>query len=179
MLVSLGLSFMETDMFTYKWVGLHNYTQLLSFDTTLSLFWKSLFNTAYYVFLSIPLTMSVGFGIAMLLNQAIRGRGPYRMIYYLPAVIPGIAVSMLWLWLFNTEFGLINWFLSWFGIEKVRWLQDPDIAKLALVIMSIWGAGANMLIFLAGLQSIPTQLYGRRPLTARGCGGVSAASPCR
>jgi multiple sugar transport system permease protein len=65
---------------------------------------------------------------------------------------------MLWL-LFNTEFGLINWFLSWFGIEKVRWLQDPDIATLALVIMSIWGAGANMLIFLAGLQSIPTQLY--------------------
>jgi multiple sugar transport system permease protein len=159
MLASLGLSFMETDMFTYKWVGLRNYTQLLSFDTTRSLFWKSLFNTAYYVFLSIPLTMTVGFSIAMLLNQSIRGRGAYRITYYLPAVIPGIAVSMLWLWLFNTEFGLINWILSWFGIGKVAWLQDPDVSKLALVIMSIWGAGANMLIFLAGLQSIPTQLY--------------------
>jgi multiple sugar transport system permease protein len=159
MAVSLGLSFMETDMLTAKWVGLRNYVNLLSTDTTRSLFWTSLYNTAFYVFLSIPLTMTAGFTLAMLLNQKIRGRSAYRIIYYLPAVIPGIAVSLLWLWLFNPEFGLLNWFLSWFGIDKVRWLTDPDLAKPSLVLMSIWGAGANMLIFLAGLQGIPTELY--------------------
>jgi multiple sugar transport system permease protein len=159
MAVSLGLSFLETDMLTAKWVGLRNYINLFSTDTTRSLFWTSLYNTAFYVFLSIPLTMTAGFMLAMLLNQKIRGRSAYRIIYYLPAVIPGIAVSLLWLWLFNPEFGLLNWFLSWFGIEKVRWLTDPDLAKPSLVLMSIWGAGANMLIFLAGLQGIPTELY--------------------
>jgi multiple sugar transport system permease protein len=159
MLWSLGLSFFESDMLTSKFVGLRNYTTLFSTDTTRSLFWTSLYNTTYYVLLSIPLTMAAGFMLAMLLNQKIRGVGFYRIIYYLPSVIPAIAVSLLWLWLFNPEFGLLNWFLSWFGIDKLRWLTDPQLAKPSLVLMSIWGAGGNMLIFLAGLQGIPTELY--------------------
>ncbi len=159
MLTSLGLSFTETDLFTIKFVGLDNYTRLLSPDKTRSLFWTALYNTAYYVFLSIPLNIGVGFFIAILLNQNISGRSSYRVIYYLPAVIPAIATSLLWLWLFQPEFGLINWFLSLVGVEGLRWLFDPRTAKLALVIMSVWGAGANMLIFLAGLQGIPTELY--------------------
>ncbi len=159
MLVSLGLSFAETDLFTIKFVGFGNYTRLFSTDVTISLFWKALYNTAYYVFLSIPLTMGVGFAIALLLNQNIRGQSFYRIIYYLPAVIPGVAVSVLWLWLFEPEFGLINWFLSLAGIKGLRWLYDTKTAKLSLVIMRLWGAGSNMLIFLAGLQGIPTHLY--------------------
>jgi multiple sugar transport system permease protein len=159
MLVSLGLSFTQTDMFTIKFVGLDNYIRLLSFNSTKSLLWTSLYNTAYYVFLSIPLTMTAGFSVAILLNQGIRGRSFYRLMYYLPAVIPGIAVSLLWLWMFHPDFGIINWVLSLFGIPGVRWLFDTETAKPALIIMSVWGAGANMLIFLAGLQGIPTELY--------------------
>jgi len=159
MLTSLGLSLTETDMLTWKFVGIENYKRLFSTDVTISLFWKALYNTAYYVFFSIPLMMVVGFSIALLLNQNIRGQSFYRVVYYLPAVIPGIAVSLLWLWLFQPEFGIINWFLSLVGIPGPRWLYDPKTAKLALVIMSVWGAGGNMLIFLAGLQGIPTQLY--------------------
>ena len=159
MLISLGLSFTETDMFTIKFVGLDNYIRLLSLNSTKSLLWTSLYNTAYFVFMSIPLTMIVGFCIAILLNQKIRGRVAYRVLYYLPAVIPGIAVSLLWLWLFHPDFGVINWLLSLFGIHGLRWLFDTETAKPALVIMSVWGAGANMLIFLAGLQGIPTELY--------------------
>jgi multiple sugar transport system permease protein len=111
------------------------------------------------VFLSIPLTMIVGFVIALLLNQNIRGQSVYRILYYLPSVIPGIASALLWLWLFNPEFGIINWLLSLVGIAGPRWLYDTETAKLALVIMSLWTAGGNMLVFLAGLQGIPTQLY--------------------
>jgi multiple sugar transport system permease protein len=159
MLTSLGLSFTETDLFTSEFVGLANYERLLSTDVTISLFWKAVYNTAYYVFLSIPLTMIVGFVIALLLNQNIRGQSVYRILYYLPSVIPGIASALLWLWLFNPEFGVINWLLSLVGIAGPRWLYDTETAKLALVIMSLWGAGGNMLVFLAGLQGIPTQLY--------------------
>ncbi|MBX3010094.1 MAG: sugar ABC transporter permease [Caldilineaceae bacterium] len=159
MLASFALSFFETNMFSWKFVGLSNYTTMVSFDTTRSLFWKSLYNTAYYVAFSIPLTIGAGFMIALLLNQDIRGRSAYRIIYYLPSIIPGIAASMVWLYLFQPEFGVINWLLSLVGIEGVRWLFDTRTAKLVFVIMSVWGAGGNMLIFLAGLQGIPTELY--------------------
>lgn len=159
MIASFGLSFFETNMFSWKYVGLDNYTTLFSLDSTRSLFWKSLYNTGYYVVLSIPLTIGAGFFIALLLNQELRWRSAYRVIYYLPSIIPGIAASMVWLYLFQPEFGIINWLLSLVGIEGVRWLFDTRTAKLVFVIMSVWGAGGNMLIFLAGLQGIPTELY--------------------
>jgi multiple sugar transport system permease protein len=159
MIASFGLSFFETNMFSWEWVGLKNYTTLISTDVTRSLFWKSLYNTAYYVVLSIPLTMVVGFFTALLLNQPMRGRSIYRVIYYLPSIIPGIAASIVWLYLFQPEFGVVNWLLSLVGVEGIRWLYDTRTAKLVFVLMSIWGAGGNMLIFLAGLQGIPTELY--------------------
>jgi len=159
MVASLGLSFFETNMFSSKFVGLANFETMLSTDQTRSLFWRSLYNTAYYVVFSIPLTIGVGFFVAMLLNQKIRGLSLYRMLYYLPAIIPSIAASMVWLYLFQPEFGIVNWVLSVVGIEGKRWLLDPKLAKLVFVIMSVWGAGGNMLVFLAGLQGIPTELY--------------------
>jgi len=107
----------------------------------------------------IGLLQALGFGIALLLNQEIRGRSFYRVIYYLPSIIPGIAASMVWLYLFQPEFGVINWVLGLVGIEGPRWLYDTETAKMVFVIMSLWGAGGNMLIFLAGLQGIPTELY--------------------
>ena len=159
MIASLGLSFFDTNMFSFKFVGLKNYATLFSLDQTRSLFWKSLYNTAYYVFFSIPLTIGVGFLIAVLLNQNIRGQSVYRILYYLPSIIPGIAASMVWLYLFQPEFGVINYLLSLVGIEGPRWLLDPRTAKMVFVVMSVWGAGGNMLVFLAGLQGIPTELY--------------------
>lgn len=158
-LASFGLSFFETDMFTIHFAGLANYRALLSTDVTVSLFWTALFNTSYYVFFSIPLAMVVGLGIALLLNQNILGQPIFRVLYYLPSVIPAVAVSLLWLWLFNPEFGILNWLLSLVRLPGLRWLMDPKTARLALVLMSLWGAGGNMLIFLAGLQGIPTELY--------------------
>ncbi len=159
LLATLGLSFFDTDMLTSSFVGLNNYRTLFSFDVTRSLFWTALYNTAFYVVLSIPLRISIGFFIAVLLNQNTRGQSFYRIVYYLPSVLPAIAVSLLWLWLFDAQFGLINWFLSLFGIEGVAWLYETHTAKPALIIMSLWAAGENMLVFLAGLQGIPTQLY--------------------
>lgn len=159
MLASLGMSLLKTDMFTWEFTGLENYTRLFSFDETRSLFWRSLYNTAYYVFFSVPLKMAVGFFIALLLNQNIRGQSFHRIIYYLPSVIPTFAAAIMWFYLFNPEYGVINWFLSLIGIKPLRWLFDTRTAKLVFVIMSVWTAGGNMLIFLAGLQGIPTELY--------------------
>jgi multiple sugar transport system permease protein len=107
----------------------------------------------------VPLSITIGFTIALLVNQEIAGRSAYRVIYYLPAIIPSVAAAMVWLYLFEPEFGVINWVLEQVGIEGLRWLNDPRTAKLVFVIISLWGAGGNMLIFLAGLQGVPTQLY--------------------
>jgi len=160
MLVSLYLSFTETNMLNiFKHVGLRNYVDLFSFDKVRSLFWISLYNTCYYVFLSVPLELAVGFMIAVLLNQNIKGRGLLRTVYYLPSVIPGIAVSLLWIMLFRGQSGVFNSVLALFGIQGPAWLYSEVWSKPALVIMSLWGAGGPMLILLAGLQSIPTELY--------------------
>lgn len=160
MLVSLYLSFTETNMLNiFKHVGLRNYADLFSFSRVRSLFWISLYNTCYYVFLSVPLGLIVGFMIAVLLNQKIRGRGLLRTVYYLPSVIPGIAVSLLWIMLFRGQSGVFNSVLALFGIQGPAWLYSEIWSKPALVIMSLWSAGGPMLILLAGLQSIPTELY--------------------
>jgi len=159
MAASLVLSFTETDMLTLRWVGLDNFKMLFSADKTRSLFWVSLYNTGYYVLLSIPFVMVTGFLLAVLLNQNVRGQTTYRNIYYLPSVLPSIAVSLLWLWLFHRDFGILNYLLSLVGIKGPAWLFSVHWAKPALLIMSVWGAGGNMLIFLGGLQAIPTQLY--------------------
>ena len=160
MLAALYLSFTETNMLNiFKHVGLRNYAELFSFDRVRSLFWTSLYNTSYFVFLSVPLGLVVGFMIAVLLNQNIKGRGLLRTVYYLPSVIPGIAVSLLWIMLFRGQSGVFNSVLAIFGIQGPAWLYSETWSKPALVIMSLWSAGGPMLILLAGLQSIPTELY--------------------
>jgi multiple sugar transport system permease protein len=156
MLFSFGLSFFESDLLvkTY-WVGLQNYRELFADP----LFWHSIQVTATYAFTSVPLSVITAMLIALLLNQKIPGLGIWRTIYYLPTVISGVAVSILWLQIFNPRAGMINNFLGIFGIQGPKWLFDSHWAMPALVLMSLWSVGANVLLYLAGMQGIPTAFY--------------------
>ena len=160
MLYSLYLSFCEANMISPpSFVGLQNYVSLFSANQLRSLFWKSFFNTSYYVFFSVPLSVALGFGMAVLLNEKMTGRGFFRTAFYLPSILPHVAAAMLWLWVFHREFGILNAVLRVIGIEGPPWLTSTTWAKPALVLMSLWGAGGNILVFLAGLQGVPTDLY--------------------
>jgi len=138
------------------WVGLENYRILVSEDPV---FWRALFNTFYMVIFALPITLTFSLFLSILLNMKVRGQPIYRTILYLPSIAPVIAVSVLWLWLLNPEYGLINRTLHFMGINMVGWLIDPKLAKPALIIMGMWQVGGSVLIFLAGLQEVPTHLY--------------------
>jgi multiple sugar transport system permease protein len=139
-----------------EWVGLKNFNKLFTGD---DLFWKSLWNTFYYVALGVPLRIVFAFALATLLNQQIRGRLFYRVAYYMPSIIPGVASAVLWIILLNPRLGLINLVLSLFGIDGPNWLGSPDWSKPAMILMSLWGVGGSMVLYLAGLQGIPESLY--------------------
>jgi multiple sugar transport system permease protein len=139
-----------------RWVGLENYRELLTDDPV---FYTTLFNTAYMAVFTIPLSIIIAMGLAMLLNLKIRGLSIYRTIFYLPTIVPFVASSLLWLWIFNPQYGLINTALWYVGIQGPGWLGDPVWAKPALVIMLLWGVGNWMIIYLAGLQDVPQELY--------------------
>ena len=157
MTVSLYLSFTRWDLFTEpRWIGLRNYEQLIFRDAR---FLLSLKVTTIYAFVSVPLQVSLGLVLATLLNQKIRYLGFFRTVYYLPSVIGGIAVAVMFRWIFGTQFGLINSMLASFGIQGPSWLGDPDLVLVSFILMSMWGAGASMLIYLGALQGIPTELY--------------------
>lgn len=124
------------------------------------LFWESLYNTLYML-LAIPISLLIAMILAMSLNQKIRGKSIYRMLYYLPVVLPIAATSLIWMWIFNPDFGILNYGLERLGLpSETEWLQNRHAVKPALMMMSIWGGlGYQMLIFLAGLQNIPMHLY--------------------
>lgn len=139
-----------------KWVGLSNFGRLID-DV---LFWRSLKNSAYFTLGNIPLSIASGLLVAITVNSAIRFRNAFRVIFYLPVVTSSIALSMVWLWLLDPHFGLINAFLGVFGIPPQQWLQSTSQAMPSIVIMSVWGGvGSTMIIYLAGLQGIPDSLY--------------------
>lgn len=154
-LVMFVLSFFKYDLATASFVLLENYKAL----TNDPLFWQSLRVTLTYSAIIIPLGLVLGLGIALLMNQNIAFRNIFRTIYYLPAIMSGVAVALLWKWVFNPEFGLINYLLSFVGIQGPKWLASPQWALPSLVIVGLWGIGRTMLIYLAGLQNIPTDLY--------------------
>lgn len=141
------------------WIGGDNYARMLHDGA----FWLSLKNTLIYAGFSIPLGMVVALSLALLLNCRVRGGAIFRTIFYLPSIVPIIASSMLWLWIFNPSFGLLNWalapFCHLFGTNPPGWLADPNWAKPALILMSAWGVGNSMIIYLAGLQDVPEALY--------------------
>ncbi len=139
-----------------KWVGIDNYARAFTREP---LFWKSLGNTAYYVIGAVPLRIVLGFILALLLNVQVRGLTMWRTLFYVPSITPLVATTVLWLYLLNPKFGLINYALSTVGIDPIPWLTSPKWSKPALILMSVWWVGGNMVIFLAGLQGIPQQLY--------------------
>ena len=138
-----------------EFVGIENY-QALARDP---LFWLSLKITLIYTAVHVPLAIAGGFALALLLNQNIRFVALWRTVFYLPAVVSGVAVALLWLWVFNPELGLANRFLGLFGLEPVGWLLSTRWALPALIIISLWNVGGGIVIYLAGLQGIPTELY--------------------
>ncbi|NMB12530.1 MAG: sugar ABC transporter permease [Firmicutes bacterium] len=138
-----------------SWVGLGNYKAMLDDE----LFWVSLYNTLYYAFYSIPLNLIWGLILALLINQELRGISWFRACYYLPSIIGGVPIAMLWRWVFNPRWGLINTFLDVLGIEGPLWLLSEEWVKPAFIIMNLWGVGSTMMIYLAGLKGIPSHLY--------------------
>jgi multiple sugar transport system permease protein len=123
------------------------------------LFWQSLKVTILYTVVYVPLELVGGLILALIMNQPLQFRGLLRTIYYLPSVLPGVAFVILWMWILHPDVGLINTLLSYVGITGPRWLVDPDWALPALLIMSLWGLGRSMVIYLASLQGIPRHLY--------------------
>jgi multiple sugar transport system permease protein len=159
-LASLFYSFCDYSILKSPvWTGLDNYNQL-AHD---GLFWKSLRNTLFYAGLSVPLGTAVALGLAMLLNHDVKGKSVYRLLFFMPSIVPVVASAMLWLWIFNGQYGLMNGFLNVFlsplGLHGPAWLADPAWSKPALIIMSLWGTGNAMVIYLAGLQNVPAELY--------------------
>lgn len=156
MIFSLVMSFTDYDLFNRPaYIGWENY-QFLMQDPLVP---HALRITTQYALISVPLQLVVGLSIAVLLNQKIRALGFFRTMYYLPSVLPSVAALFLWTLVFNRTFGLLNYVLSIFGIAGPNWLGDPAYALWALIIMSLWGVGGGMLIYLAGLQGIPTEFY--------------------
>jgi multiple sugar transport system permease protein len=139
-----------------KWVGLENYRTLVDDP----IFWKSLWNTLYYTVGVIPLSVVLAIALALAMNQKLRGITVFRAIFFLPIITSSVAVSIMWLWIYNPQFGILNYLLSQIGITGIKWLAVPETAMLSIIIMAIWrGLGYNMLLFLAGLQNIPDTLY--------------------
>jgi multiple sugar transport system permease protein len=139
-------------------VGLENYGRLLRDQRVHQAIW----NTFYYTVVSVPLTLFFGLLVALLLNNQIRGRGIFRAMYYLPGVTSAVAVAVVWKWIFNGDFGLINYYLLQLGVidEPIRWLTDPNLAMPSVIIVSIWGGvGGCMIIYLAALQALPEEIY--------------------
>lgn len=148
-----------------RWIGVDNYRYLLFEDP---LFWKCLGNTLYMVALGLPFGVVTSLVVALLLNQKLRGITFYRTLYYLPSIVPVVATSILWMWLLNPEMGLVNLLLGRIGISGPGWLVSPEWSKPALVLMGLWGAGGGMVIYLAALQDVPTQLYEAASLDGAG-----------
>jgi multiple sugar transport system permease protein len=155
-IASLAISFTDWSALSApNLVGLRNYQRMM-IDP---LFIKALGNSLYFGLGSVGLGMIVAFLLALLLNQRVHGMSLFRTIFYLPSVVSGIAVAILWIMILHKDFGLINSALAWFGITGPGWLVEPQWAMPALILMSLWGAGGAMVIYLAGLQSVPSHLY--------------------
>jgi multiple sugar transport system permease protein len=139
-----------------RFIGMENYSRLFTED---ALFRKSLANTAIYTLVSVPLGLIVAFIFALLLNREIPGRALFRAIFYFPAVVPSVATAILWTMLLNTQGGLVNNMLKLVGLSPRPWLTSPDWTMPSLILLSLWGVGPSVVIFLAGLQGVSRDLY--------------------
>jgi len=137
-----------------EFVGLKNYIDLFKDD----LFWKSLSNTLYMVVLGVPITLLASFACAVLLNLKVRGQSIYRVIYFLPSIVPTVASTILWLWILNPQAGILNTMLGLVGIEGPNWMSNPAWSKPGLILLGLWGMGGTIIIYLSGLQDVPVSL---------------------
>ncbi len=155
MLYSLFLVVNDWDMLSPpQFIGLGNLQRMVT-DPFVA---KSLWNTAYYTIVGVPLQLAVAFSLALALNQKLRGQAIFRTIFYIPTIVPAVASAVVWTQVFNPDYGMLNNLLQRFGMEKVMWLWDPRLAKPAFILMSLWTVGAQMVIFLAALQGVPEEL---------------------
>ncbi len=156
MIASVIISFTRWELLQApEWVGAMNWTNMVVDP----LFWQSLKVTLYFTLLSVPTGLVISFLLALLMNADVKGIALFRTIYYLPSIVSGVAVALLWQWILNPKFGLLNFLLGLVGITGPQWLFSKQWVIPAFVIMGLWGVGGSMIIYLAGLQSIPTELY--------------------
>jgi multiple sugar transport system permease protein len=155
-LTAVWLVFQEWNLIVpARYIGLDNIFRLFS-DRLLR---QALKVTTNYTLISVPLGLLLSFTLALLINQKMRGMALFRTVYYLPTVMPAVANAVLWAWILNTDFGLLNALLHYLGLPKIRWLQEPEWALPAFILISLWSLGGAMIIFLAGLQGIPEVFY--------------------
>ncbi|MGG3837845.1 sugar ABC transporter permease [Paenibacillus thiaminolyticus] len=164
-LASLYYSFTDYDIISSPhFIGLDNYIELFEDE----LFYKSIVVTLKYTLISVPLGLFLSLIFAMLINMKIPARGFFRTAMYFPSMVSGVSMSLLWFWIFNPEVGVFNYILSWFGVKGPAWFLDENFAIWALIIMTFWGVGAGMIIFLAGLQGVPSSLLEAAKLDGAG-----------
>ena len=159
MLASFYLSFNKyTVGGTPEWLAVSNYARAISGKD--DLFWPSMGRTVRYAFVMVPIGISLSLLAALLLNQQLKLTVLFRTLFFLPSLTPVVASAIIWLWLYQPEFGAINWLLSEIGIEGPKWLGSPDLAMPSLMIIGLWSSigGGTMIIFLAGLQGVPQEL---------------------
>lgn len=157
LIFSLAASFTDYNITSkMNFIGFENFKRMFTMD---DLFRTSLYNTLYYVIFSVPLTTAGAILLGVLLNQKVKGMKFFRTIYYLPAVLSGVAVYFLWMQLLSPSTGLVNTMLGWFGIDGPAWLFDPEWTKPALLLMKMWSVGGGMLLYLASLQGVSPQMY--------------------
>ena len=157
-IISLYYSFCQYDVLQIPmYIGFNNYYEILFNDPY---FWKSISNTFFYTLFRVPSNIILSLIIAISINKISRGGSIFRTAYFIPSLVSGVALSVIWMWIFNPQIGLLNLILKFFGLSEPMWLQDPSWSKPALIIMSFWSAGGGrMLIFLAALRNIPPKLY--------------------
>ena len=158
MLYSLAMSFTDYDMINKaKWVGVDNYKKIFFSDNLVPIGVKV---TLLFTAISVPLNLVGGLSLALLLNHKLKGMSMFRTLFYIPAVVPYVASLLMWQLIFNQNFGLLNLFLEKIGFSSVpNWLGDPRYALWSLILISFWGVGRDMLVYLGGLQGIPTEYY--------------------
>lgn len=157
LIFSLIISFFDWPIVgDVKFIGADNYIKMFTQD---KMFYHSMGVTLKFALFFVPLDIAIALGLAVLLNQNLKGQSIFKTIFYLPSVISGVAVSMIWLWLFDYKFGMINYILDMFNLAGPNWLGDPKWAIIAMVIASLWGQGTMVLIFLAALRDVPQEFY--------------------
>lgn len=158
MIFNIGLSFYRWDLVgSPRFIGIRNFERLWADD----LFWKSIGVTVKYGLMRVPMGVVVGLATAMLLNQRVKFLGLWRVLYYMPVVLPPVAITLMWMWIYNPRYGVINTFLwNTFHVQGPAWLQNENLVLPSFMAMAIWAAmGRNMLVYLSGLQSISRELY--------------------